>query len=85
MNDKIADREVLRRQNGSDRLTSCSRPYAKHHARARNARHGKIVRAYGAREIASGILCLPLEKHAGLRDDNPKKDNVTLALLTVAG
>src|ERR1700730_9174354 len=28
MNDKIADREVLRRQNGSDRPTSCSRPYA---------------------------------------------------------
>jgi hypothetical protein len=63
----------------------------------------KIVRAYGAHEIASGILYLSLEKHAGLRsrlagdgldaatlmaglrDDNPKKDNVTLALLTVAG
>jgi hypothetical protein len=63
----------------------------------------RIVRAYGAREIASGILCLSVEKDvglrsrlagdgldvatllAGLRDDNPKRNNVGLALLMVTG
>jgi hypothetical protein len=62
-----------------------------------------LVRAYGAREIGSAILCLSTEKQAGLwsrvggdaldiatlmtayRDDNPKKDNVALALAAVAG
>jgi hypothetical protein len=62
-----------------------------------------LVRAYGAREIASGMLCLAPEKQEGLqsrlvgdgldvatllsafRYDNPKKDNVALALLMVAG
>jgi hypothetical protein len=57
-----------------------------------------LVRAFGAREIASGILSLSLEKHAGLwsrvagdgldaatlmtglRRQNPKRDNVGLAL-----
>jgi hypothetical protein len=62
-----------------------------------------LVRAYGAREIASGVLCLAPEKEAGLRSrlvgdgldvaillagfrsDNPKKENVAVALLMVAG
>jgi hypothetical protein len=62
-----------------------------------------LVRACGAREIASGILCLAPEKEAGLssrlvgdgldvatllgafRSDNPKKDNVAVALLMVGG
>lgn len=62
-----------------------------------------VVRAYGAREIASGILSLSLEKQLGLwsrvagdgldiatvltalRDDNPKRDNVALALMMLAG
>jgi hypothetical protein len=63
----------------------------------------RIVRSYGVREIASGMLCLSVEKLAGLRsrlagdgldvatllaglrDDNPKRDKVALALLMVAG
>jgi hypothetical protein len=62
-----------------------------------------LVRAYGAREIGAGMLCLAAEKNAGLwsrvagdmidvatlisamREDNPKKDNVALALAAVAG
>ena len=62
-----------------------------------------LVRAYGAREIASGILSLSVDKQVGLwsrvagdgldiatvltalRDDNPKRDNVGLALLMLAG
>jgi len=62
-----------------------------------------LVRAYGFREVASGILSLSLEKKtglwsrvagdgldittlmAGLRDDNPKKDNVAMALMMVGG
>ena len=62
-----------------------------------------LVRAYGAREISSGMLALSTEKNLGLwsrvggdgidivtlltalRDDNPKKQNVTTALALVAG
>jgi hypothetical protein len=62
-----------------------------------------LVRAYGAREISSGILSLSTEKNLGLwsrvggdgmdiatlltalRDDNPKVQNVTTALVLVAG
>src|SRR5215210_2699791 len=62
-----------------------------------------LVRAYGAREIASGMLSLSPDKQAGLwsrvagdgldiatltsglRDDNPKRDNVAFALMMVAG
>jgi hypothetical protein len=62
-----------------------------------------LVRAYGAREISSGILSLSTEKHVGLwsrvagdgldiatlvaamRPDNPKRDNVGLALAMVLG
>lgn len=62
-----------------------------------------LVRAYGAREISSGVLSLSTEKNLGLwsrvggdgidiatlltalRDDNPKKQNVTTALAMVAG
>jgi hypothetical protein len=62
-----------------------------------------LVRAYGAREISSGLLCLTAEKNVGLwsrvggdavdiatlmpamREDNPKKQNVALALAAVAG
>ena len=62
-----------------------------------------LVRAYGAREISSGMLSLSPEKNLGLwsrvggdgidiatlltalRDDNPKKQNVTTALALVAG
>ena len=62
-----------------------------------------LVRAYGAREIGSGMLSLSAEKNlglwsrvggdgldfatllTGLRDDNPKKQNVTTALAMVAG
>jgi hypothetical protein len=62
-----------------------------------------IVRAYGAREMASGLLTLSSDKQAGLwsrvagdgldvatlmtglRDDNPKRDNVRLAIVMVAG
>jgi hypothetical protein len=61
-----------------------------------------LVRAYGAREIGSGMLSLSTEKSLGLwsrvggdlidiatlltalRDDNPKKQNVTTALAMVA-
>ncbi|MBZ9677621.1 hypothetical protein [Mesorhizobium sp. ES1-1] len=62
-----------------------------------------LIRAYGAREISSGILSLSVDKQAGLwsrvagdgldiatllaayRHDNPKRDNVGLALAMVAG
>jgi hypothetical protein len=62
-----------------------------------------LVRAYGVREIASGILCLSPDRATGLwsrvagdgvdlatllaamRDDNPKRDNVALALAMVLG
>jgi hypothetical protein len=62
-----------------------------------------LVRAFGAREILHGILCLSADKQIGVqtrvagdaldiatllaayRDDNPKKDNVAVALLMVAG
>jgi hypothetical protein len=62
-----------------------------------------LVRAYGFREVASGVLSLSVEKEAGLwsrvvgdgldiatlmaglRDDNPKKGNVALALMMVGG
>jgi hypothetical protein len=61
-----------------------------------------LVRAYGAREIGSGVLSLSTERNlglwsrvggdgldiatllTGLRDDNPKKENVTTALAMVA-
>lgn len=61
------------------------------------------MRAYGFREVASGILTLSVEKEAGLwsrvagdgldiatllahlRDDNPKKGNVAMGLMMVAG
>src|SRR3954467_15387366 len=62
-----------------------------------------LVRAYGFREVAAGVLSLSVEKKAGLwsrvagdgldiatlmtglRDDNPKKDNVAMALMMVGG
>jgi hypothetical protein len=62
-----------------------------------------LVRAYGFREVASGVLSLSIEKEAGLwsrvigdgldiatlmaglRDDNPKKGNVAMALMMVGG
>jgi hypothetical protein len=62
-----------------------------------------LVRAYGAREIGSGVLSLSLEKGAGLwsrvagdgldiatllnayRPNNPRRDNVGLALAMVIG
>ena len=62
-----------------------------------------LVRAYGFREVAAGMLSLSIEKRVGLwsrvagdgldlatlmtalRDDNPKKDNVAIALMMVAG
>jgi hypothetical protein len=62
-----------------------------------------LVRAYGAREIASGILSLSVDKQAGLwsrvagdgldtatvltawRDDNPKRDTVSMAIALLAG
>jgi len=62
-----------------------------------------LVRAYGAREIASGILSLSIDKQVGLwsrvagdgldiatvmgglRDDNPKRDNVAVALAMLLG
>ncbi|ESY89669.1 hypothetical protein NKI12_32300 [Mesorhizobium australicum] len=62
-----------------------------------------LIRAYGAREISSGILSLSVDKQAGLwsrvagdgldiatlltayRHDNPKRDNVGLALAMFAG
>src|SRR3954462_1623576 len=62
-----------------------------------------LVRAYGFREIAAGMLSLSVEKKAGLwsrvagdgldiatlmaglRDDNPKKGNVAMALMMVGG
>jgi hypothetical protein len=62
-----------------------------------------MVRAYGARELASGMLSLSPDKQiglwsrvagdgldaaalmTGLRDDNPKRQNVEMAMLMVAG
>jgi hypothetical protein len=62
-----------------------------------------LVRSYGVREVASGMLTLSIEKNAGLwsrvagdgldiatlmanwRDDNPKKSNVAIGLMMVAG
>jgi len=62
-----------------------------------------LVRSYGFREIAAGMLSLSIEKRTGLwsrvagdgidiatllaalRDDNPKKDNVAMALMMVGG
>src|SRR3954468_9047667 len=62
-----------------------------------------LVRAYGFREVAAGMLSLSIEKKAGLwsrvagdavdlatlaaglRGDNPKRGNVAIALLMVAG
>src|SRR3954463_1764793 len=62
-----------------------------------------LVRAYGFREVAAGMLSLSIEKRAGLwsrvagdgldiatlmaalSDDNPKKDNVAMALMMVGG
>jgi len=62
-----------------------------------------LVRAYGAREIGAGMLCLSIDKQVGLwnrvagdgidiatlltgmRSDNPKRDNVMLALAVVLG
>ncbi|MBS3650458.1 hypothetical protein KEU06_17730 [Pseudaminobacter sp. 19-2017] len=62
-----------------------------------------LIRAYGAREIGSGILSLSIDKQVGLwsrvagdgldvatvmpamRDDNPKRDNVGLALAMLLG
>jgi hypothetical protein len=62
-----------------------------------------LVRAYGAREISSGMLSLSTEKSLGLwsrvagdgldiatlmtamRHDNPKRDNVRIALAAVLG
>jgi hypothetical protein len=62
-----------------------------------------LVRAYGFREVAAGMLSLSVEKKAGLwsrvagdgldiatlmgglRDDNPKKGNVAMALMMVGG
>jgi hypothetical protein len=62
-----------------------------------------LIRAYGLREVAAGILSLSIEKRAGLwsrvagdgldiatlmaglRDDNPKKGNVAIALMMVGG
>ncbi|TIM80731.1 MAG: hypothetical protein E5Y60_02430 [Mesorhizobium sp.] len=64
---------------------------------------GGVIRAYGAREVSSGILSLSVDKQSGLwsrvagdgldigtllwafRHDNPKRDNVGLALVLVAG
>ena len=62
-----------------------------------------LVRAYGAREIASGVLCLSVNNDYGAwsrvggdildlatlaaayTDDNPKKNNVAIAMAAVAG
>ena len=62
-----------------------------------------LVRAYGAREIGSGILSLSVDKKLGLwsrvagdgldiatvmtalRSDNPKRDNVVIALVLLLG
>ena len=62
-----------------------------------------LVRAYGFREIASGLVTLSPDKHIGLcsrlagdaidvatllrgmRDDNPRRDNVAVALTMVLG
>jgi hypothetical protein len=63
----------------------------------------RFVQACGAREIASGMMTLSTDKHAGLctrvagdgldlitllaayRDDNPKRENVAVALSMVFG
>jgi len=63
--------------------------------------HEGLVRAYGAREIASGILTLSTEQQlglwsrvagdgvdiatllAGMRHDNPRRDNVGIAIAMV--
>jgi len=63
----------------------------------------RFVQACGAREIASGVMTLSTDKHAGLctrvagdgldlvtllaayRDDNPKRENVAVALSMVFG
>src|SRR3954469_2998958 len=65
--------------------------------------HESLIRAYGFREVAAGVLSLSVEKKAGLwsrvagdaldiatligglHEDNPKKSNVALALMMVAG
>ncbi|WP_353682377.1 hypothetical protein [Mesorhizobium sp.] len=62
-----------------------------------------MIRAYGAREVSSGILSMSVDKQSGLwsrvagdgldiatllwafRHDNPKRGNVGLALVLVAG
>lgn len=62
-----------------------------------------LVRAYGAREIASGVLCLSVNNDYGAwsrvggdvldlatlaaayTEDNPKKNNVAIAMAAVAG
>ncbi|HSC18596.1 MAG TPA: hypothetical protein VLC74_06750 [Rhizomicrobium sp.] len=62
-----------------------------------------LVRAYGAREIGAGMLCLSIDRQLGLwnrvvgdgidvatlltgmRSNNPKRDNVMLALAVVLG
>jgi hypothetical protein len=62
-----------------------------------------LVRAYGAREIGAGVLCLSVDKQAGLWSrvagdgvdiatlipglsrENPKRDNVILAIAVVLG
>jgi len=62
-----------------------------------------LVRAYGAREIGAGMLCLSIDRQLGLwnrvggdgidiatllpglRSDNPKRDNVMIALVVVLG
>jgi hypothetical protein len=62
-----------------------------------------MIRAFGAREIAAGIVILSLDKRIGLlgrvlgdgidilalmkagAQDNPKRDNVRLALMMVVG
>ena len=62
-----------------------------------------LIRAYGAREIASGVTCLSADETAGMwsrvagdaldlstlfhaySNDNPKKNNVGLAIAAVAG
>jgi hypothetical protein len=61
-----------------------------------------LVRGYGVREIGAGVLCLSVDKRAGLwsrvagdgldiatlltglRNDNPRRNNVGLALFAVA-
>ncbi len=72
------------------------------HALGMQGKEG-LVRAYGVREIASGVLSLSTEKQAGLwsrvagdgldvstlltglREGNPKRNNVSAALAAVLG